>query len=492
MLPSRMLALACALLAAGCTVGPDYTRPALPLPDRYTPERDRERPQAAAGDATNAQRFVIGGEVPARWWDLFGSPPLSALVDEALRNNPDVVAAQSALRQAQEIAAAQRGPLYPQVQASLNAARARNSDTIAAPLSSGASVYNLYTPQVAVTYLLDTWGGVRRQVESQQASAQAQQHQLEATYLALTANVVVAAIQEASIRAQLAAVDRIVELQTQQVALYRRQLELGAIPGADVAAQQAALAQSQALRPPLAKQLAVQQSLLARLCGRMPSEATPAFELASLVLPDELPVSLPSTLVERRPDVRAAEDNVRAASAQVGVAIANMLPQVTLTASAGAASEQWSNLLTPGNVAWSIGAGILQPLFMGGALRHRREAAEAGFAQAAAQYRAAVLTAFQNVADALRAVQVDAQAVDANLRAREAAAQSLAITQRAVSLGASSYVALISAEQAFQQTELALAQSRASRYSDAVALFQALGGGWWPATTTGSTGSPRA
>lgn len=491
LLPPLAIA-AWASMFGGCSVGPDYVRPALRLAERYTTEPTLLQPIDETGDR-EPQRFVPGADVPARWWELFGSPALSSLVDEALRNNPDVAAAQAALQQAQELTAAQRGALLPSVQASFGATRARNSDATSAPLSSGAPVYGLYTPQVAVTYLLDPWGGLRRQVESQRAIAAAQRFQLQATYLALTSNVVAAAVQEASLRAQIAAVEKIIDLQTAQVGLYRRQNEAGAIPMADVAVQQAALAQSEALLPPLRKQLAIQQNLLARLVGRQPADGTPEFELASLELPVELPVSVPSALVQRRPDVRAAEENVHAASAQVGVAVANMLPQITLNANAATASETWGRLFTPANVAWSIGAGIAQPLFMGGALQHRRKAAEAALGQATAQYQATVLVAFQNVADALRAVQIDATAVAASMRAQEATAESLGIARRAVELGASSSIALINAEQSHQQALLSLAQARGNRYSDAVALFQALGGGWWePPAVERDMGSERA
>jgi NodT family efflux transporter outer membrane factor (OMF) lipoprotein len=466
---------------AGCAVGPDFKRPPAPDAMRYTPEPLPAQTAGAASVNGEAQRLVVGQEVSAEWWTLFSSPALSALVEQALKANPDVQAAQAALRQAQENVYAQEGVLLPSIQANVAATRQKNAVQVLSPtLTSGAALFNLYTPQVTVTYLLDAWGGNRRQVESLQAQAEVEGFQLEATYLTLTSSVVAAAVQMASLRAQIAALDTIIKLESEQLAILQRQNDLGAIAVADVMAQEAALAQSQAALPPLQKQLAVQRDLLARLVGRLPSdELVATFDLKSLRLPQDLPVSLPSKLVEQRPDVRAAEAGLHAASAQVGVATANMLPQITLSASAGSASTQFRQLFSAGTGFWGIAAGLAQPLFQGGTLLHRKRAAEAAFDQAAAQYRGAVLTAFQNVADALWALQSDADAVKASARAERAAAQSLAIAQKTMQLGASSYVALLNAEQTYQQALISLAQAQGNRYADSAALFQALGGGWW-------------
>jgi len=338
----------------------------------------------------------------------------------------------------------------------------------------------LHTAQLSVSYAPDVFGGIRRQVESAEALAEAQRFQLEATYLTLTSNVVAAAVQEAALRAQVAATQEIVKLETEQVDLMRRQLELGAIAESNLIAQRAVLAQAQATLAPLGKQLAQQRNLLTALAGSLPGdEVEQQFSFDDLKLPQEIPVSLPSKLVEQRPDVRAAEAQLHAASAQIGVATANMLPQFSINANIGSVATTLGSLFTGGSGFWAVAGNVAQPIFQGGALLHRKRAAEAAYDQAAAQYRSTVIGAFQNVADALRALQFDAIALKASLDAKLLAEDSLGIARRQLELGDISYLALLSAEQAYQQSVIALVQAQANRYADTAALFQALGGGWW-------------
>jgi NodT family efflux transporter outer membrane factor (OMF) lipoprotein len=469
------------VLIAGCAVGPDFQRPGAPETAGYTQEPLPAQTVAADVGGGAAQRVVQGLDIPGQWWTLFRSPALNALIEQSLKANPSLEAAQAALRQAQENVYAQEGFFYPSVQASFSPSRQKNAiATIAPTLSSGEPLFSLYTPQVSVSYTLDVWGGNRRQVESLQAQADALRFQLEATYLTLTSNVVAAAIQEASLRAQIAATNAVIRIEGEQLELLRTQNALGAIAMADVVAQEATLALAQASLPALQKQLALQRDLLAALAGRTPSaEPDEKFELAALELPQDLPLSLPSRLVEQRPDVRSAEEQLHAASAEVGVAIANQLPQISLSAGAGSSATQMSQLFTSGTGFWSVAGNFLQPLFDGGTLLHRKRAADAALEQAAAQYRSTVITAFQNVADVLHALYYDAAALEATLRAERAAAESLDIARHALQLGSISYVALLNAEQTYQQSVIALAQARANRYADTAALFQALGGGWW-------------
>jgi NodT family efflux transporter outer membrane factor (OMF) lipoprotein len=469
------------VLIAGCAVGPNFQRPSAPETAGYTREPLPAATAAADMAGGAAQRLVEGMDIPGQWWTLFRSPPLNALIEQSLKTNPSLEAAQAALRQAQENVYAQEGFFFPNVQASFAPSRQKNATaTISPTLTSGAPLFSLYTPQVSVSYTLDVWGGNRRQVESLQAQADALRFQLEATYLTLTSNVVAAAIQEASLRAQIAATETVIRIDSEQLELLRAQYALGAIAMADVMAQEATLAQAQATLPPLQKQLAQQRDSLTALAGRIPSaEPDQKFELAALELPQELPLSLPSRLVEQRPDVRSAEEQLHAASAQVGVAIANQLPQITLSANAGSSATQMSQLFTSGTGFWSVAGNFLQPLFDGGTLLHRKRAADAALEQAAAQYRSTVITAFQNVADVLHALYYDAAALEASLRAERAAAASLDIARHALQLGSISYFALLNAEQTYQQSVIALAQARANRYADTAALFQALGGGWW-------------
>ncbi|HMA00397.1 MAG TPA: efflux transporter outer membrane subunit [Steroidobacteraceae bacterium] len=470
-------AAAAAVLLCAC-VGPNFHRPAAPTVDRYTIEPPAANTSAAPGVGGAAQRFLAQQDVPRNWWTLFGSAELDALVNDALRSSPDVASAQAALRQAMENTAAQRGSYYPTLQASLDASRNRDATGVLSPtLQSGMAVYSLFTPQVTISYVPDVFGANRRAVESLAAQEEASRFQLDATYLTLTSNVVAAAIQEASLRAQISGTERVIALERESLAVMRRELDLGAIAEADLYAQDAALAQLEATLPPLAKQLHQVRDQLAVLTGRLPADFTPAhFTLEQLSLPVDLPLGVPSQLVERRPDVRAAEAQLHAATAQVGVAVANLLPQLTITGDIGSTGARFADLFKPGTGFWSLGAHAGQTLFAGGTLIHRKRAADAALDQAAAQYRAAVLTAFQNVADALHALDSDADALGAASRAEEAAQKSLGVARHQVEIGSVSYLALLNAEQAYQQAVVSLAQARGSRYADTAALFQALGG----------------
>ena len=477
---SRAAAFSAVVLLAGCAVGPDFRRPGTPSVERYTPQSLPLHTASVEIKGGEAQRFVQGMDIPGQWWALFRSKPLDDLIEQALKANPDLEAAQASLRGAWENVYAQQGSFFPSVEASFNPTRQKTAATLSSPLASGSNIYSLHTAQVAVSYSPDIFGGNRRELESLKAQADWQRFQLEAAYLTLTSNVVAAAVQEAALRGQMAATNLIIETQSKSLELMQRQYALGQVATADVAAQEAALAQAQAMLPPLEKQLAQQRDLLSRLVGRFPSDALlEKFELSKLQLPLDLPVSLPSKLVAQRPDVRSAEELLHAASAEIGVNIANRLPNITLSANLGSSAAAIGQLFTSGSGFWGLGANLAQPIFQGGTLLHRQRAAEAAYDQAAAQYRGVVLTAFQNVADTLHAIQSDADALKSAVAAERAAAKSLDIVRHQLELGDIGYLALLNAEQTYQQTMINLVQALANRYSDAAALFQALGGGWW-------------
>ncbi|MFI5399088.1 MAG: efflux transporter outer membrane subunit [Candidatus Binatia bacterium] len=468
------------MLTAGCAVGPDFQRPAAPIVDGYIPEPLPAQTASVDVPGGEAQRLVQEMDIPGQWWTLFHSKPLSGLIEQALKKNPDLESAQAALREAWENVYAQEGAFWPAIAASYGATRQKGPGVLGSPTASGDYIYNLHTAQVTVAYTPDVFGGTRRQVESLKAQADSQRFQLEAAYLTLTSNVVANAIQEAGLRGQIAATRKIIEIESHSLELLKRQYWLGQVAEADVVAQEAALAQAQAALPPLEKQLAQQRDLLNRLTGRFPSAAlTEQFEISSLELPQELPVSLPSKVVEQRPDVRLAEEQMHAASAQIGVAVANRLPDITLSADLGSSSVAIAQLFTSGTGFWTLAANVAQPIFQGATLLHRQRAAEAAFAQVAAQYRSTVLTAFQNVADVLYAIHSDADAVKTAAAAEKAAAKILAIARRQLELGDISYLALLNAQQTYQQASLNLALALSNRYADTAALFQALGGGWW-------------
>jgi NodT family efflux transporter outer membrane factor (OMF) lipoprotein len=471
---AALIGLIAMAVITGCAVGPNFHRPAPPQTDRYTaqplPEPD---PQADV-----MQHFVPGPDPDASWWKGFGSSEIDTLVDQALHANPTISAAEATLRQSLENAAAQRGAYFPTAQAQASATRNRDAVQVLSPtLTSGASSYSLYTPQLTVAFVPDLFGGNRRQVESLQALADVSRDQYDAAYLTLIANVISAAIQEAGLRAQIDATHQVIVLERESLEVMKKQLELGAIAESDVLAQDAALAQIEATLPPLQKALDQQHDLLAVLTGRLPAELPElTLQLDQLKLPGEIPIGVPSNLVERRPDVRAAEAQLHAATAAVGVAIANMLPQITLSGAIGNVSTQTGQLFSGMNEFWTVGASLSQTLFAGGTLYHRERAARAGVDLAGAEYRLAVLTAFQNVADALRALAIDADAVRTQERAFDASTRSLAIAHQQFSLGAVSYLALLNAQQSLQQAIMGRAQALMNRYADTVALYQALGG----------------
>ena len=487
---SRCLVVGVALALAGCAVGPDYRRPSTPVGRSFTPQPLPETTAGTAGKDGETQRFVASMDIPGQWWAMFHCAPLDALLDEALAHNVDVDAAHAALQVAWENVYAQRGSYFPVVTAGINPTRQDVAKDVATSAASGSSLYSLTTAQVSVSYSPDLWGGNRRQVESLVAQAEAQRFQVEATYLTLTSNLVNAAIEEASLRGQLDAARRMVELQTRILDTVKRQGVLGDVSEAAVAAQVAALEQSRAALPPLEKQLAQQRDLIAALAGRTPDRPVEAsFTLNDLHLPDELPLSMPARLLEQRPDVRAAEEALHTASAQVGVAIANRLPNIQIDAAFGRSSEATGRLFSSEAGFWNLAANVTQPLFDGGTLKHKQRAAEAAYRQAAAQYRSTVIAAMQNVADTLHALHADAEGLVAAERSEDAAARSLAIARRQLALGDISESSLLAAEVTWQQSDLALVQARAARYSDTVALFQALGGGWWNRRDVGRPGS---
>jgi len=465
------------LFVAGCMVGPNFKQPAAPPVDHYAGYAATTATNAGDSDA---QHFVADMQVPAQWWALFHSPALNQLITQALASNPGMQGARAALRQAQENVAAQKGSYYPSVDAGINTTRQRNPSTLSSPLESNANYYTLTTAQVTVSYTPDIFGGNRRAVESLQAQAEVQRFQLEATYLTLTSNVVLAAIQEAGLRAQIAVTHDIIDGQTRILATVRRELALGQLAESDVAAQVALLAQAQATLPPLEKQLAQQRDALAALLGTYSSDDIAVhFTLADLQLPHDLPLSIPSQMVRQRPDVRAAEAQWHSANAQVGVAIANRFPKLTLSAGAGSSPTRFNDLFKDATNFWSLGAGVAQPIFEGGNLMHQERATKAANDQAEAQYRSTVIAAFQNVADTLYAIRSDSDALAAAQTSANAASKSLAIAQRQLALGDIGEAVLLSAQQTSQQAQIALATAQVGRFADTVALFQALGGGWW-------------
>ncbi|HEY1790232.1 MAG TPA: efflux transporter outer membrane subunit [Verrucomicrobiae bacterium] len=419
-------------------------------------------------------------DIPGQWWTLFRSKALDNLIQRALTNSPDLAAAQAALAAARENVLAQNGAYYPSANASFSASRQRTSRQIAPVPNENQFNFSLFTPEVSVAYSPDVFGLNRRMVESLKAQENGARFALAAADVTLSANIVVAAIQEASLRAQIDVTRRLIGINENMLQVLRSQLAKGTAMRAALAAQESQLAQSQASLPPLMNQLAQNRDQLAALAGGFPGDALPeTFELAALQLPRDLPVSLPSQLVEQRPDIRQAEENLHSASALIGVAVAHRIPAITLTADAGTMALEAGQIFEGGSGFWDIGAGVTQPIFQGGTLLHQERAARDQYNQAAAQYRSTVIAAFQNVADTLNALQHDADTLQSIVNAANAAKVSFDLTRRQLEVGNAGYLDVLNAEHAYRQATLALIQAQANRYSDTAALFQALGGGWW-------------
>jgi NodT family efflux transporter outer membrane factor (OMF) lipoprotein len=488
---SMMAALPPALLT-GCAVGPNYHPPAKPTTEGYTADALPGATQTTPVNGGEAQHFEMGGDLPGRWWMLFGSQELDGLIAQALKRYPDLAAQQAALRAARENVRAQQGIFAPQVQGAANEQRAKISGASISP-GFPSFVTSLYQTNVNVSYTFDVFGGERRALEGLRAQADNQTYQLEASVLTLTANVAISAISLAATREQIEVTHEVIAVEEQQMRLIERQYQAGVRTRADVLQQQSNLASVRATLPPLQQQMAGYEHALAVLTGQFPHDAAHVgLKLSDLKLPEEIPVSLPSALVAQRPDIQAQAALVHQASAAIGVATANMLPQLTLTGSVGDESLVWSTLLQGSSGVWSIAGGLTQPIFEGGSLRAKRHAAIDLYDQASAQYRLVVLNAFQNVADSLTALDNDAQALKEQNDAVSSANASIELIQRQYESGAVDYVTLLTAQQAYQQARVAYVRALSSRFTDTVTLFQALGGGWWNrndlATVAAATG----
>jgi NodT family efflux transporter outer membrane factor (OMF) lipoprotein len=533
--PPALVYLTFVLLAA-CTVGPDFTVPtpgAVPLTPAPLPE--------AVSAGGKRQRFVYGRDIPGDWWTLFHSKELTAVIERALRDNHDLKAVQAVLRVAHANYRAQQGALFPLVTGNLTSTDQKASTSVlSAPTVSGDPFYTLQTGQLTISYVPDVFGGIRRQVEAAAAQEDSQRFMLEALYLTLTSNIALAAIQEASLRAQIEATNKAVKDEDLLASGEPYKPFKNAGPR-DWAALRSAKAQSEQTLPLLKKQLVAQRDLLTALTGHFAGEGLPErFTLAKLFLPKDLPVMLPSRIIEQRPDVQAAQANLHTAGALVGVAIANRLPLFNISANVGRSGSQFNDLLSPAPpfLFWTVTGSVTQTIFDGFTLEQRQRAAEAGWDQVTEQYKSTVVNAFQNVSDALQAIRLDALSVDRAIRAETAARENLCLTVAAFvghkegkpgsgelenlnkdddgkdmlsgdekkeinklfgdwwgrvciwnediekkmkkpGPNDPSGIDVLTSEQLYLSTKLSRITAEATRYADVVALFQALGGGWW-------------
>jgi NodT family efflux transporter outer membrane factor (OMF) lipoprotein len=464
----------------GCTVGPNFHQPAAPAGAGYSPTA-LTGTHAAAGPLGGAQTFVQAQDIPGEWWTLFQSPDLDRLIKQALQANPSIAAAQASLRVAEENTLAQDGSFFPSIGLQASGTKNQTSTASLSPVAANnKAFYSLYTAQLSISYSPDVFGLNRRTVESLAARTENQRDELEAAYLSLSSNVVMTAVQEAGLRAEIAAQQDTINADEQLEQIIAHQYAVGEVAQSILLQQQSVLAQARQLLPPLQRQLDMQENALIALSGGYPNQVLPeTFDLSQLHLPQTLPVSLPSALVAQRPDILAAAAMMHSASAQIGVAIANRLPQFPLTAQFGTSPAAIANAFTPYNQFFTVAAGLAMPLFDGGTLKHKQRAAVAQFDYAAAMYKQTVIGAFQNVSDTLRALQTDADQLQAAQTADNVARQNLEISRTELQAGAIAYYSVLNAEQMYEAAQLSLVQAEMMRLTDTAALFQALGGGWW-------------
>lgn len=466
-------------------MGPNFHAPIPPKTEHYIQNKSvkKTNQDKASGAAGKAQYFQAGRDIPGEWWRVFHSEGMNSLIAAGIAHNPNLEAAKAALVEAQENYQAQLGTLFPVVAANFSAERMRQNGTAFNADNSALTAprtFNLFNGNLSAAYTLDVFGGLRRQIEAVGAQVDFQAFELEAAFLNLSSSIVNTAINIASLDAQIDATRQLIKAQTKTLRIVQGQFNIGSASKADILLQETQLAGSYATLPPLKQSLAQQYHALSILIGELPREDRfPVFKLADLHLPGDLPVSCPSLLTRQRPDVRAAEALLHAASAQIGVATANLFPQITLNGSYGGQSNQLNTLFSPQNIVWNIGANAAQTLFQGGTLLAQRRAAIAAFDQAAAQYRQTVLQAFQNVADSLRALQNDADLLKSQKEVENTALQSLNLTQQSFQLGGASFLDLLISQRAYQVALINRIQAQAARFNDTAALFQALGGGWW-------------
>ena len=473
---SSLSGLLVATAVCGCAVGPNFVRPAAPEVTRYTQEPQPSQTMVADG---RAQYFSADASLPADWWRLFQSPALDAAVSQALERNPTLQAAAASLRQSQDNLHAGDGIFWPWLGTGLGGQRARSAPQQQGEQTPG-SIFNVVTASATISYPLDIFGGERRTAEGLAAQVEQQRFLGKAAYLTLSANVVNTCIARAAYAGQMAATEQLIALETEQLRSIDVQVRTGTQPYANVLSQRSLIATNQALLAPLAQKLSQADHLLALLQGALPAQAVlPVIALDSLQLPLNLPLSLPSDLVRQRPDILAAEAQLHSASADIGVATAAMFPSLSLSATYGRTGSSLGSLSGAGEAFWSIGPSLVAPLFQGGSLRYKRKAAQDAYQVQLANYRQTVLTAFGQVADALAALQHDAQALQAQTEARDTAAQALALLQANYRSGLAAYVDVLTADVQLHSASISYLQAVAQRCQDTVALFAALGGGWW-------------
>lgn len=466
---SALAGFASAAALTACTVGPDYKPPVTHAPDSYLAPGDSALP--------DDQSLVTEATARSRWWQAFRAPAVNDLVERALANNYDVAAAKARVAQVQEQVAAAEGALMPQVSFGANVGRQKYGVTMFGPLNISVPAYTYYSAGPSVSLPLDLFGGGRRAVEENEARAAYQVYELDAARLSLVANVVTEAVALASARAEAGAMQDMVDDDRRMVELLGLAVDGGTAPRTQLLEAEGQLAMDEGALPELRKQEATARHALSVLVGKTPQEwVPPAFKLEDFVLPGDIPARLPSELVHDRPDIRAAEAQLHAASAAIGVATADLYPKIDLMGAYAMQALTPGNLLNSSGAAWSFAASVTQPLFAGGRLSAERRAAVAGYQAALADYRQVVVASFGDVADCLQALSDDAERFRAASDSALAAQSALELGRKSYAEGYANVLELLAVERRASEAQIGLAQARARRLVDTAALFMSLGG----------------
>ena len=465
-------ALLCFLSA--CSVGPDFVRPEAPKVNRYNHGGDPKETIALEGVA---QHFNYGSLPVANWWQLFNSAQLDSAVTQGLADNPGLQAAQASLRQSQNNLRAGSGIFYPQLSATFSQSREKNSPAVSGSSLSG-SIFNLSTLSASVSYALDIFGGQRRALEGLAAQVDQQRAITLGTYMMLSGNIVNTCIAMAAYQAEIDAMEELIALEKEQIGIAEKQFQAGITLYASVLALRSQLEALDATLPPLRQKLSQSEHLLATLEGKTPAELQPKkIMLTEISLPRQLPLSLPSELVRQRPDIMAAEAQLHAASATIGVATAALFPSFTLNANYGQSSQMTSSLFEGKSNVWGAGTNITAPIFNGGTLMSRRKAAVDAYQQSFASYRQTVLAAFAQVADIVRALEHDAEVTQIQSQAVKDTRLAMDLVTDNYKAGLVNYVQVLAADMQYRKARISYLQAQAQQLQDTTALFVALGGG---------------
>ncbi len=469
----QLVGLMGVMALCSCAVGPDFIRPSPLKNQAYT-----SKSMSQLGN----QHVALENKTSRTWWKEFHSPVLNHLMEQGIQHNYSLAAMRESLAQAKELVTASQGPLWPQAGLNATVGRQQYGPATFGPVNLRIEPFSYYQIGPNASYTLDVFGGTRRTIEKQKALALYQQHELDAAFLTLTGNIATTSITLATIKARIDVLKDIIQDDKKNLQLIQKSFSVGSSSRSDVLSAESQLTNDETLLPSLYQQLRVAQNTLNVLLGTLPprSQKDLVFRLKDFTLPKKLPLELPSTLTHKRPDILAAEANLHAASADVGIATARLYPNITLSATLlqeGVIPRTLSGI-SPN--AWSLLSNLTTPIFSGGTLRAQRRASIHAYQSALAQYQHIVLKAFYQVSDLLYALKHDAEELALQKKAMLTAKKSLHVARLSFTAGVVGVLEVLNAERLYAQSRLGYVNAQAQRYQDTVQLYLALGGGLYP------------